>query len=458
MVPRLATEASLTVNVATQTASALTVDMVIVLPDGSTSTPTGTLATDRLGNVAVTFSAVQFNLPGTYHVLVTAAAANAKLVTGAASFVLSPTTVSAVQGPLDGTQQIIVSDALNGALITVLDDSTVVVTGTASASGTITFDDIPVKNGYTVTQTVNDAASALSAPVNVSQPAVLSVGTVTISGTALGSSERELVFSTGMSATPNSITLQSNSVAAKDVTVSFAVNGFTYSTILTANVTSGAKTLNFPAFPLPEPGRYHVVFTISSPDAKNITAGGFIVVSPTVVNVSVSAQTVNVTGAFANATVTLYDSADKVVATATASSTGEASFASVAFGAGYYVTQTFGGVESAKSSEVSVVGTVPALEIASVSINESGQVVVSLTERSGVAPTNLSIHVRALGVEGKEQTLSAQTLAAFGTNVAYTTSTLNLAAGTYSIDVIVSATNVPTQRITLILTSEVGPT
>ncbi|MCF8565129.1 hypothetical protein LLE49_10425 [Alicyclobacillus tolerans] len=248
---------------------------------------------------------------------------------------LATPSVSVSQG--NGVSTITVSNAQPNATVTLYNSNgTVSQTATANSSGVATFDNV-ANGSYYVVQTSNGQQSAASNYVNVNATPAAQL------------------------ATPNPTVTQSNGVGTISVsnmqpnaTVTLYNSNTAVVQTVTADSSGNATFSNVPA------GSYYVAqsYNGQTSAASNyvyVTAANSGAPAAPVIAVSQSngVNTITVSDVEPNATVTLYTSNGQVSQTATADSTGFASFSNVQSGT-YYAAQTVSGQTSSASNQVTV--------------------------------------------------------------------------------------------------------
>ncbi|MCX7920965.1 MAG: S-layer homology domain-containing protein [Clostridia bacterium] len=196
---------------------------------------------------------------------------------------------------------------------------TYTLTGVATA---YQFTSVTADSGYYVKQTVSNFESAASNSIEVTPAAAGGVGSVSVS----------------LAAPLSTLKLyNSGNVEVASYTLTGSATTYQFS-----GIAIGAD--------------YYVKQTVNSVEGAASNAVNVIPAAVTAVGSSGGAGTVDVSGATLLATLKLYDSSDTLVASNTL--VGGATtyqFTAVIPGAGYYVKQTVGGVESAASNTVNVI-------------------------------------------------------------------------------------------------------
>jgi hypothetical protein len=256
-----------------------------------------------------------------------------------------------------GIYSLTVDNVQPNASVTLYTSSgTVYGTLIANASGTATWNNATSGTYYAV-QTVNGVQSADSNEVTVTVSS-LSTPYLTVNNNSN-------LYSVSVSnVEPNAIITIYNSA------------GTVYGT-LTAS-TAGTATLNNVAS-----GTYYAVQTwngVQSGESSQVTVSATASTTPYLtVNNNNGAYSLTVSNVQPNATVTLYTSSGTVYATLVANSSGTATMNNMASGT-YYAVQTWNGVQSASSSEVTVSSTLPQLTVYDNVQNNSGYITVSGAE------------------------------------------------------------------------------
>ncbi|WP_102348273.1 immunoglobulin-like domain-containing protein [Bacillus sp. Marseille-P3661] len=302
-------------------------DSSIRIIEGATYNDAGATAQDETdgdisGNIDVTGLPADTNTIGTYTIRY-----NVSDSAGNAAQEVTRTLTIAPKAPnaTSGAGTVIASGANPNATLKLYNaDGNAVQTGTADSDGTFTFTGVAGGN-YTVKQTVIDIESDAS-------------NTVTVE--------------TADSDAPI-ITLNGNSSVRIIAGAAYTDAGATASDIKDGDLTNKIKVTGLPA-DTSVPGTYTIRYNVSDSAgnaAPEVTRT--FTIAPAAPTGTGSSGTVNVTGATADAIVTLYDSDGEVVKTGTANGDGTTTFTGVADGT-YTVKQTVNGIESDASNTITV--------------------------------------------------------------------------------------------------------
>jgi hypothetical protein len=341
--------------------------------NNATANATVTLYTTN-GNSVATATANQYGFAAfynvgldSYYVVVNSSSgniqSNAITVNSQNSGAPTTTTTTTLTTPYlissdnSGIYSLTVNNVQPNASVTLYTSSgTVYGTLIANTSGSATWNNATSGTYYAV-QTVNGVQSADSNEVTV---AVSSLSTP-----YLTVNNNSNLYSVSVSnVEPNAIITIYNSA------------GTVYGT-LTAS-TAGTATLNNVAS-----GTYYAVQTwngVQSGESSQVTVSATASTTPYLtVNNNSGVYSLTVSNVQPNATVTLYTSSGNVYATLVANSSGTATMNNMASGT-YYAVQTWNGVRSASSSEVTVSSTLPQLTVYDNVQNNSGYITVSGAE------------------------------------------------------------------------------
>ncbi len=335
----VSSDASTTADVGPDTTApvlTLTGSETVTLTAGDTYTDAGASATDQPGDLDLTdditddAAAVDVNTPGVYIITYNVSDASGNAATPVTRTVTVKPGVPTVTGSVNGLKTLDVTGATPSATVTLYDkNNNVVSSTTADGSGKVTFTDVSVDEGYTVKQTVNGVSSDASTTADVGPDTTAPVLTLTGS---------ETVTLTAGDAYTDAGALATDQPGDLD---------------LTDDITDDAAAVD-----VNTPGVYIITYNVSdatgnaaTPVTRTVTVKPGV---PTITGSVNGLKTLDVTGATPNATVTLYDKNNNVVASATADGSGKVTFTDVSVDEGYTVKQTVNGVSSDASTTADV--------------------------------------------------------------------------------------------------------